>query len=265
MKETLFLKLGGSLITEKAKPHTPRYDVINRLAEEISAAWHKLEHQQLILGHGSGSFGHVPAKTYGTRQGVRTVEEWNGFISVWREASALNRIVIEALIEAGIPAMSFSPSSSVTTNQGNIISWNLQPIENALNHHVLPVVYGDVVFDEFLGGTILSTEDLFGHLAGHFIPVRILLAGLEPGIWADYPNKTDLLSEIKLSHLEKMGIKLGGSEDTDVTGGMASKLDRATDWVRIVPGIEISIFSGCKSGDIEAALAGKKIGTLLHA
>lgn len=265
MKETLFLKLGGSLITEKGKPHTPRHDVVNRLAEEISTAWHRLEHQNLILGHGSGSFGHVPAKIYRTRHGVHTAEEWNGFISVWREAVALNRIVIEAIIEAGIPALSFSPSSSVIARGGKIISWNLQPIESALSNHILPIVYGDVVFDEFKGGTILSTEDLFGYLAGHFKPSRILLAGLEPGIWADYPIKTDLLSDITLSHYDEYDLKPGGSEGTDVTGGMASKLNQAISWVRDQPELEVSIFSGCFPGEVEAALAGKKTGTLIHA
>lgn len=55
----------------------------------------------------------------------------------------------------------------------------------ALANGILPVVYGDVVFDEVRGGTILSTEDLFQHLAHQLHPERVLLAGLEAGVWAD--------------------------------------------------------------------------------
>ncbi len=40
-------------------------------------------------------------------------------------------------------------------------SWNLAPITKALRSGLIPVVYGDVVFDQDLGGTILSTEELF--------------------------------------------------------------------------------------------------------
>ena len=37
------------------------------------------------------------------------------------------------------------------------------------------MIYGDVVFDRLLGGTILSTEDLFAHLAAHLQPARLLV------------------------------------------------------------------------------------------
>jgi isopentenyl phosphate kinase len=45
-----------------------------------------------------------------------------------------------------------------------------------------------------LGGTILSTEDLFTYLAGLLHPEQILLAGNEPGVWADFPKNSRLLT-----------------------------------------------------------------------
>ena len=57
-----FLKLGGSLITDKDSPHTARPEILRRLAEEIAAARQHNPAMQLIIGHGSGSFGHMPAK-----------------------------------------------------------------------------------------------------------------------------------------------------------------------------------------------------------
>jgi len=86
MTSLQFLKLGGSLITEKDRPHTARLQVIRRLASEIARARRDDPALRLVLGHGSGSFGHVPAQKYGTRGGVRTPEEWGGFVQVWREA-----------------------------------------------------------------------------------------------------------------------------------------------------------------------------------
>ncbi|HNB52006.1 MAG TPA: hypothetical protein PK530_08695, partial [Anaerolineales bacterium] len=104
-----FLKLGGSLITDKTKPGTVRADVLARLAGEIADVWREGD-LHLILGHGSGSFGHVPAKKYGTRQGVQTPDQWRGFAEVWREADLLNRHVVDALWQAGLPAIRFAVS-----------------------------------------------------------------------------------------------------------------------------------------------------------
>ena len=70
------------------------------------------------------------------------------------------------------------------------------PIRAALSNGLLPVIHGDVAFDEIRGGTILSTEDLFAHLAHQLHPQRILLAGLEAGVWADFPAHKHLLAEI---------------------------------------------------------------------
>ena len=65
-----FLKLGGSLITEKDKAHHARQATIRRLGMEIREAMEERPDLQIILGHGSGSFGHIPAHKFKTRDGV---------------------------------------------------------------------------------------------------------------------------------------------------------------------------------------------------
>jgi isopentenyl phosphate kinase len=264
MNNIQFLKLGGSLITEKDKPHAPRLEVIRRLAEEIAQARYDLPSLRLVLGHGSGSFGHVPAQKYGTRLGVRTPEEWQGFVQVWREASALNRLVVEALAEAGLPALSFPPSASVTAVAGRVSGWDLAPLQAALEAGLLPVLFGDVVFDTQLGGTILSTEDLFATLVDHVPPARLLLTGLEPGVWADYPACTRLLDQITPQDMKHLSPSLQGSGAVDVTGGMASKVALSMELAGRFPGLEVRIFSGEQAGAVYKALLGASLGTLIH-
>ncbi len=259
-----FLKLGGSLITDKTRSHTARMDVITRLAEEIAQVYKKNPKLRLVLGHGSGSFGHMPAKKYGTRLGVSTGTEWRGFVEVWREAAALNHIVLGALSRAGLPAVAFPPSASVIASDGEVTVWDLEPMQAALKSNLLPVVYGDVVFDRVLGGTILSTEDLFGYLAPQLDPDCILLAGLEPGVWADYPICSRLIPEINIDNFGEVLPSLGGSAATDVTGGMASKVQQNFDLVKKVPGLEVQIFSGEEPGKLARALAGERVGTVLR-
>jgi isopentenyl phosphate kinase len=63
----LLLKLGGSLITDKLKVAHARLAVLERLAGEIGRARASMPQTSMVLGHGSGSFGHVVAARYGTR------------------------------------------------------------------------------------------------------------------------------------------------------------------------------------------------------
>lgn len=259
-----FLKLGGSLITDKATPRTPRLEIIRRLAQEIAEALAHHPEMRLVIGNGAGSFGHIPAKKYNTRQGVYTEEAWRGFAEVWREAAALNHLVVDALYEAGLPVISFPPSASVIARDGQVATWDLAPLHMALDAGLLPVVHGDVIFDSARGGTILSTEDLFAYLAGHLHPKRILLAGLEDGVWADYPACTSLIEEITPLNIFQISTLLGGSNVTDVTGGMASKVWQSLSLVQKYPDLEILIFSGEKPGNIRRALLGERVGTLVR-
>ena len=128
--------------------------------------------------------------------GERGGRYWNGFAEVWYQASKLNRYVIQALHEAGIPAMTFSPAASVWSDNGQVAKWDLSQIEYALEKGIVPVVHGDVIFDRAKGGTILSTEELFEHLARELHPQRILLAGLEEAVWADFPARRHRVEKV---------------------------------------------------------------------
>ncbi len=257
-----YLKLGGSLITDKTKPHTPRLEVIERLAHEIYFAWKKNNELQLIIGHGSGSFGHVAAKKYGTRGGVNKKEDWLGFVEVWHEAALLNRIVLDALYATSLPVIAFSPAAMIITENGEIIHWDLQSIRSALTAGLIPVIQGDTIFDIRKGGTILSTEELFIYLSMHIPPQRVLLAGIEPGVWADYPFCTRVVEEITTHSEIYSPTRLNGSSATDVTGGMASKVDLALRITELCSA-NIYIFSGETPGTVQQALNGAQPGTCI--
>jgi isopentenyl phosphate kinase len=259
-----FLKLGGSLITDKSRPYTPRPEKLDELSRQIASALQKDPDLRLILGHGSGSFGHQAAGRFKTRQGVSGEAAWRGFSEVWYQAATLNRLVIESLRRAGLPAITFSALSSVISQDARVLSWDLRPLQDALAGGLLPVVHGDVVFDELRGGTILSTEDLFEHLGQELHPNRILLAGLEAGVWQDFPARSRILAELTpADHPQKIPT-LGGSAAADVTGGMRTKVIQMLRLVEHVPGLEVLIFSGEEGENVLRALTGENPGTRLH-
>lgn len=264
MPELLFLKLGGSLITDKSRPYAPRLERLTGLCSEIAGVLDSAAGGlQLLLGHGSGSFGHTAASQHGTRTGVQGAEAWRGFAEVHHQAAALNRIVMEEFHRARVPAIAFPPSGAVTAREGRAARWDTRPLEGALASGLVPVVYGDVAFDEVIGGTILSTEELFQFLAPRLRPSRILLAGLEAGVWEDFPARTRLVPRITPGAYAKMGQGITGAVSVDVTGGMESKVRHMLDLVATVPGLQVRIFSAEASGDLTRALLGEPLGTLL--
>jgi len=278
MKELVFLKLGGSLITDKTQPYTPQLDVIKDVALQIATALQTHPNLRLVIGHGAGSFGHVPASEYHTRDGLprssplihreRDGTEdnyWKGFAEVWYQASALNRFVMKALHKAQISTISLPPSSSVIASDGKVFVWETTPIRMALSSQIVPVIFGDVVFDEVRGGTILSTEDLFMHLAHALNPERILLAGLEAAVWEDFPARTRKIQKITPGSFDVISEGVGKSTGADVTGGMESKVNQMLELVQKNPKLTVQIFSGAEPGNIVRALTGEMLGTLISA
>ena len=278
MKELAFLKLGGSLITDKMKPYTPLLSVMDDLALQITTSLQTQPNLRLVIGHGAGSFGHVAASEYKTRDGYPqpsplthrerdTNEEnyWKGFAEVWYQASTLNRYVMEALHKAGLRTIALPPSASVIASDGRVAVWETTPIRMALAAGIVPVIFGDVVFDEVRGGTILSTENLFTFLVKALHPDRVLLAGIEEAVWEDFPERTRPIERITPESFEGIRHGVGGSAAADVTGGMEAKVREMLELIQENPGLKIQIFSGTQPGNLVRALLGDKLGTEISA
>ena len=279
MKELIFLKLGGSLITDKTQAYTPRLDIIEDVALQISTTLQNNPDLRLVIGHGSGSFGHVAASEYHTREGFvprasplihrerdKTEENyWKGFAEVWYQASALNRFVMKALNKTNVPSIAPPPSANVIASDGQVSIWETTAIRMALAAGLVPVIYGDVTFDEVRGGTILSTEDLFGFLARALNPERILLAGLESAVWEDFPARTRKLETITPQSFSEISEGVGKAAGADVTGGMEAKVVQMLELVRQNPQLKVQIFSGAEPGNIARALSGEEPGTMITA
>lgn len=251
MSRLLFLKLGGSLITDKGGEEALRPAVLGRLAGEIGGALGEASDLRLVVGHGSGSFGHVAAAEYDTRAGVDTGEEWMGFARVSDAAARLNRVVCRALLAAGVPAVSLQPSASAQCRDGAIVAMAARPVRMALDAGLVPLVYGDVAFDSVRGGTIISTEEILGYLAGEMAPSWLLLAGETRGV---YDGAGEVIAHITEANFAAFQEAVGGSRGTDVTGGMATKVRAMLDLAAANPGLSIRIFSGMEVGRVQEAL-----------
>lgn len=235
------VKLGGSLITDKHVEKRFRRDVMLRLADEIAFVLEQSPSTRILVGHGSGSFGHFAAQKANTVKGVKTKDEWLAFANVAMAASELNYLVCECLQSAGVPVWRFQPSASLLSSNGDVVSMSVDGIKTALDVGIVPVVFGDVSLDRVLGGTIISTEKLFFYLSSVLSVQKIFLLGEVDGVYASDGRVIPLISRDNFSHVAE---SIGGSSGVDVTGGMETKV---SDMLKLVTSVmTIRIMSGVK-------------------
>ena len=104
------MKIGGSVITDKAVAYKVNNEVIRTIAQSLSQI-----NTPILISHGVGSFAHTSAKKYGGKNGY--TNRW-GIAKVARDAQEINRIVMDIFLEEGLPAISFSPRSFLLTEKG---------------------------------------------------------------------------------------------------------------------------------------------------
>jgi len=264
---TIFLKLGGSLITDKTKVEHAHTRRLQRLAREIKSALDARPDLQLVLGHGSGSFGHVAAKKHGTRDGVNDRSGWLGYAEVAAAAARLNQIVTDIFVAEGVPVVSLPPSASARCEDGALTYLDTFAVRTLLENQLVPLVHGDVALDNVRGATIVSTEDVFIYLAREFQPTHILLVGEVAGVFENADMTGAIIPAITPSNVAQYEAALGGSHGTDVTGGMLAKVQQMLNVVQLYPTIEARIFSGVPRGNVQRLLIDPRaeIGTAIHA
>ena len=259
MKKLILIKLGGSVITDKSKPFTARRGVIRRLAKEIKTAKEKLGEDTLFLiGHGGGSFPHVPAAKYQTHKGLVNKDSLKGFILTSDAAIDIDRIVVKQFIAVGLRVVAFSPMSFIYASKVS-----LSPIVKCLELSLIPLVYGDVIFDQSQGFTIYSAEKILGILARKLKKTykigKIIECGDTDGVYDSEGNTISLINSKNFKEVKKW---ITGSKVTDVTGGMIHKVEESLKLAKETK-IPTILINGNKAGNLQGAILGKSTNSTL--
>ena len=265
MSAISLIKLGGSLITDKRRERYARPEVIERLAGELERLLRDTG-ESWIVGHGSGSFGHVEAHRHEIHLGIRSTGQLAGLSATADEAARLHRMVVGALRDAGALPYSFAPSSGLISAAGEPVELGLEPLRRALDLGLLPVVYGDVVMDREQGCSICSTEVLFLALVaalqecGRTVD-RVFWLGETDGI---YGEGGEILEEIDVESGESVLAQVEGAAGVDVTGGMRHRLATTMELAR--RGVSSWVGNGLEPGRLAEAVAGRAVpGTWIRA
>jgi len=258
----VLIKLGGSLITDKNRPYTPKPRVISRLAKEIKKA-HSLGYK-IIVSHGSGSFGHTLASKYKTANGIKSQQDVYGLCLVQQDAIAINRIVNKIFLENRINCLSFIPSSFSFSRNKKLKAIFVEPIIAALKMDVIPIVFGDIILDERIGCCIFSGENTLDNLSSQltdrgFKIKKAIQCGITDGVY-DLKRKT--IPKITPRNFKKFKPSILGAAGTDVTGGMLHKVRESLKMAKL--GINVYIINGKKRDNLYRAIVSRsKTGTLI--
>jgi isopentenyl phosphate kinase (EC 2.7.4.-) len=241
---TTVLKLGGSIITHKDAVETVDEVHLTALSTAIADS-----SDPLVIVHGGGSFGHHHAAAHGVSSTVGTTEP-AVIMAIHSAMRRLNQAVVDRLIAAGVPAVPMAPLGFAHRGPADDLQLASGPMALALERGFTPVCFGDIIMDADRGASILSGDHLVGAVAQQMDADRIGLCG-------DVAGVLDAEGEVieRITSFAAVADSMHGSAVTDVTGGMAGKVQGM-----LALGRPVRIFG---ADDLSGFLAGEAVGTLV--
>ena len=246
------IKIGGSVITNKAIQDSFKKDVLDNLAQQI-----KKSKKDIIIVHGAGSFGHILAKKYNLNQGYQNKNQIYGFSLTHAMVQKLNLFVLNSLHENGIAAVSLPPHNFLKLKNHKFSSFNYNIFNDYLKLGITPVTFGDVVLDEKLSFSICSGDLLMQILSNCFKPEKAIFIIDEDGLFTSNPkiNKNaELINSTTIEKLKKLTVS--ADKHADVTGGMGGKIDTIKNIAKL--GIDTVLLNGNKPDRLFKVLIGKE-------
>jgi len=249
----MIIKLGGSVITNKAKECCFKQDIMERLAAEMKQA-----NKQIIVIHGAGSFGHILAKQYKLNDGFKRKKQVEGFALTHAMVQRLNNLVLASLQNHRLPAVSIPPHAILSLSNRALARMDYNIFKKYLALGFLPVSFGDVALDNQLGFSICSGDLLVQLLAAEFKPEKVIFVIDEDGLYSANPKTNKNATFIEHSTGKDLE-KLTTSSDAhaDVTAGMKGKLQTIRNIA--TTGTDTVLVNGNIHNRLYDTLKGKKV------
>jgi len=255
--KAVFIKLGGSLITDKAKPKHAHANRISALATEIAQLYKTHPDTVFFIGNGAGSYGHFAVHKTKWRDNKNDPMR---IAKIRQVTTELHYMIRDALIANGVPALSFAATSFSGRFNQQTVAW-LESMFSYATHGSVPLVFGDMVFDDRDGSYVLSTEEILETIAsawilhGHTVESFIYCTSVD-GVLDSKNSVIPIISSRTPIN------SIGKTHGFDVTGGMAQKIDagrralKYTDYIYII--------NGSVPGTLTQAVAHQAIGTRIQ-
>lgn len=242
----ILIKLGGSIITNKERPLSPRRKTIEKIAKNLR----KIQ-EPIVIVHGGGSFGHYWSVKYDMHTQPRKYDI-KGVSIVKNSMIELNKIILDAFLKNRLSPYCLPPTDFMDGNKP--ISKKVKEIEKIAKSGLIPITFGDALWYGQNKTYILSGDKIMTHLSKILKPRLSIFALNEDGLYSDMKTKKlirELNDEAPIISENKM----------DVTGGMTRKVEEASNIAKI--GMNVFFVNGNKPERIVQAIKNRKFeGTL---
>ncbi|MBN1153821.1 hypothetical protein JXB12_02760 [candidate division KSB1 bacterium] len=220
MKQRIFIKIGGSFITDKTQSDSLKEDRIRHIARVI-ADTQDSEQYDLLIAHGAGAYGHIQAQNYQAQLGIHPTFLWRAFYQIRMDMMSMNLRFVELAAEQGLNLITVQPSAIIRASNGSIRSISMDTISMLLRYGQIPLVHGDIVVDEVLGFTIASTENILAAIVEKLRIDRVIMISDVPGVLDTHGQLIERIDEANFFFIQD---HLRGARGSDVTGGMKEKV-----------------------------------------
>ena len=244
----ILIKLGGSIITNKDKPLSPRRKVIDKISRSL-----KKINEEIVVVHGGGSYGHYWSVKYDMHTKPKKYD-FRGVATVKNSMVELNKIILDIFLKNKLNPYCLPPTDFMI---GNRPSQNkIKEIKKIAKSGMIPITFGDALWYGNNKSYILSGDKIMSILARVLRPRLSIFVLNVDGLYSDLKSKK-LVSQFKN---EKILMK---KTSMDVTGGMSRKVKEASSISKMR--LKVFFVNGNKPERIVNAIKGKKFeGTLFR-
>lgn len=244
----ILIKLGGSIITNKEKPLSPRMLAINKISHQLRKV-----KEPFVIVHGGGSFGHYWSVKYDMHTKPARYDI-HGVSVVKNSMVELNRIILEIFEKNKMSPYCLPPTDFMAG--GMPIPGKIREIRKIAESGLIPVTFGDALWYGAKKSYILSGDRIMSMLAKLLRPRLSIFVLNVDGLYSD-PETKNLIEHMNGGSFSTSDVSM------DVTGGMKRKVEEATaiakmglkvffvngnEPVRITDAIQKNKFNGTRFG-----------------
>lgn len=251
--------MGGSLITNKNEPFSLRKNIISNVVSEIIASGKKI-----IIIHGGGAFGHPTAKKYDINSGknLSIDNQIYGLAKTHSVMTELNKYIVDEFMKRQVPAISIQTSCVFIRDPEKGIELNLEIIKLVLNLGIIPILYGDIIFNRNGDFSIISGDTIIlklcESLGGNLQLSKVIFAMEEDGLFIEKPETDEIILAERIEYKQIDNLTLANlGKKIDITGGITIKIKNIKEILKL--GIPVQLINGLKKGNIEKALINKRL------
>ena len=238
----ILIKLGGSIITNKERPLSPRKKTIENILKQI-----KKIKGPVIIVHGGGSYGHYWSVKYDMHT-KPAKNDMRGVAIVKNSMVELNKIILDIAVKNRINAYCLPPTDFMNGNKP--IKNKILTIKDISKSELTPVTFGDALWFGQKKSYILSGDVIMTTIAKILKPRLSIFVLNVDGVYSDLKTK-------KLIYDFKKDRPKISRNSMDVTGGMTRKITEASKMAKA--GMKVFFVNGNKPQRIFDAVSGKKL------